>query len=145
MNVAKELDAIAAQLGDSDVLGVQIKRAAATIRQREREAVAYVDHDFLDDHIVACDATKERRADNDLALYAAQPPAAVDAVLKDAARWRKIETLWFLGDVELSTDENGQFLINIDPAEHAAQGWSGIDQGAAIDAALAANAPETRP
>lgn len=59
------------------------------------------------------------------------------AGLLDAQRWEKIEQLWFLGEVELTTDENGHFLIYVDPAEHKSQTWIGIDQSAAIDAVFA--------
>lgn len=63
---------------------------------------------------------------------------AVQADAKDAARWRHIEMLWMLGDVELTTDEDAQFILFSNPAEHKSEAFTAIDPAATVDAGIAA-------
>lgn len=61
-----------------------------------------------------------------------------DAAMKDAERWRTIELLMFLGNVELNQDEDGGYSIGLDPVEKiVAQRWEGDSPEEAIDAAIA--------
>lgn len=55
---------------------------------------------------------------------------------KDAERWSKIAALMFIGNVELTQDDDGGYSISVDPVENiAAQSWSGGTPEEAIDAA----------
>ena len=73
---------------------------------------------------------------NVLTLYAAALQGQADAT--DAARWRHIEMLWMLGDVELTTDDDAQFILCSNPAEHKSEAFTAIDPAATVDAGIAA-------
>lgn len=72
-------------------------------------------------------------------LYPHVQQAVHDDILKNSARWKTIELLMFLGNVELNQDEDGGYSINLDPAENIiAQRWEGNSPEEVIDAAMAA-------
>jgi len=60
----------------------------------------------------------------------------VSKLRRDAERWQKISALMFIGNVELNQDDDGGYIISVDPVENiVAQSWSGNSPEEAIDAA----------
>lgn len=61
--------------------------------------------------------------------------AKLDEAAKDADRWRTIELLMFLGNVELNQGEDGGYAILLFPAENIVdQGWEGNSPEEVVDA-----------
>ena len=66
-----------------------------------------------------------------------------DAAMKDAERWRTVELLMFLGNVELNQDEDGGYKILLFPAENIVdQGWEGNSPEQVVDAVKCYGQPE---
>lgn len=66
-----------------------------------------------------------------------------DAAMKDADRWRTVELLMFLGNVELNQDEDGGYKILLFPAENIIdQGWEGNSPEQVVDAVKCYGQPE---
>lgn len=66
-----------------------------------------------------------------------------DAAMKDAERWRTVELLMFLGNVELNQDEDGGYKILLFPAENIVdQGWEGNSPEQVVDAVKCYGKPE---
>lgn len=62
----------------------------------------------------------------------------IAAMKKDASRWRAIETLMILGDVELKQDGDGGYSIYVEPVENiVSQGWEGDTPEQVADAVVA--------
>jgi len=61
----------------------------------------------------------------------------VESLERDAARWRTMSSLMFLGEVELTQNDEGGYSISIDPVETIiGKTWDGDSPEEAIDAAM---------
>jgi predicted RNase H-like HicB family nuclease len=65
--------------------------------------------------------------------------AEYEALRKISERWDLIETLMYIGDVELRQDEDGGYSVSVEPVENIlAQRWTGNSPEEVIDSAISA-------
>lgn len=131
---------------DSNILLDLIEGVESTVLEklRQQEPVAWAAFDDNGNIRIWSSASETMRklaADEGMELapqYAAPVPAAVpDDVAKNAARWNAMSTLMFLGNLEITQDDEGGYSISIDPAENIiGVTWKGCTPEEAIDAAM---------